>query len=160
MNFSWNIFNWLNRYLVKFQAQSVQLAWLRSLLKPVQELHTDFIQFNERINQITKYNSQQKVFASLLNKVFDNDLKRIRIVTSTESKTRTYIFYKSESKPLKNIYFKSEDQPRFIYSKNEILLNSTFIVYAPLSISVSESRLRAFINLYKLANTNYTIIYE
>ena len=160
MNYSWNIFNWLNRYLVNFQAKSVQLAWLRSLLKPVQELHDKFIQFNTNINQITKYNSQQKVFAALLNKIFDNDLKRIRIVTSSEFKPRTYIFYKSEAKPLVKIYYKSEDMPRFIYSKSEILINSTFIVYAPQSIDVNESRLKAFVNLYKLANTNYTIVYE
>jgi len=159
MRYEWEIRSWVSRTIGWFVRKDALVAWIYSLLIPLENLHLKFIAKNVDLDFRTNYNSQQKVFAALLNNVFGTET--IRVETSSDLIPPFYVYYKIEAKPKKYLFFKSESKPsRFTRFKSESNPSNNFIVYAPASLASDEARLRAWINYYKLAGKNYIIIYE
>lgn len=160
-SYSWNIENWITRYLRKKRRTTINIAWIKTLLSPLQEKADEFaaktIDFDFRI----KYNSQQKVLESLLNTLFDPSLKRIRIVTTTDIMPPVIIYDDTENPDHAIIYDESEaiDGP-ILYDQDEIDANYDFRIMAPAALSGQESKILAWVERYRIGSKKYTIIYE
>lgn len=161
INYEWDISAWVNRMLVDFLRTAKQKAWLEVLLSPLADLHALFLLVNADIDLKTRYNSQQKRFAAVLNLKLDPAQNRIRVITGSDAKPLPYTYFKNEGKPKRYIYFNDEGAtPPHIYFEHEHFDQALFIVFAPASLAADEIRLKAWINYFKLANTSYIIIYE
>jgi hypothetical protein len=162
MKYSWNIRLWIEKTLPWFMAMPTRIAWLYVLLKPLENIHARFTSLNTDLDLKVKYSSQQLLFAAVLNKIFDNGLKRIRVQTDSDSLPVIYVKFKAEDVvPQLYSYLKSEAKPvKYIYNKSEYDNTAGFTVYVPNSLSGIEPRIRGWIDYYKLAEKTYTIIYE
>lgn len=161
MKYTWNIRFWVERILPSFLRKPIQIAWIYSLLKPLDDLNQDFLDKVLFLDRKSKFNSQQMKFAHVLNDVFDSSSRRIRVETVSKSVQATYIFLSSENETPEYVFLASEGQtPLYLRTKQELDELKGFVVYVPSSLSSEEARLKSWINYYKLADKTYKIIYE
>jgi hypothetical protein len=118
-------------------------AWLKALLLPLIGLHSSFKAFTIEKYTDIQTNGQVCKLKAGLNRIFDGVQKRIyiedgRIVDSI------FIYTAPENKP---IYL-----PQFLSSTQ-----GDFVVYIPQTLRPEETRIRAYINKYKLPSKNYSI---
>lgn len=161
MNYSWDIREWIERFDWRLKAMAVHIAWIYALLKPIKDKHDELLLVNADIDLKVRYNSQQKVFAALLNKLFDDTLQRIRVVTGIDSHTPYYIYSVADGATPRFLYSEADagEPATYLYPKPSGAVAS-FKVYAPASLAADETRLKAWIDYYKLADKTYVIIYE
>ncbi len=160
-DYSWNIENWVPRRLPFKRRTTITIAWLVALLTGVQTVANEFAFKCQEWDFRVMYNSQQKVLASLLNKLFDTAAKRIRVETIADLFEPVIMYYKSELPETPVIYYKSEGMPNppIIYYKSEIAAQLDFRVFVPTSLSGIEEQIRSWINRYNLADKQYEIVY-
>jgi hypothetical protein len=160
-NYNWNINNWLNKILGRLWRRPQPLALLKSLLVPMQDLANELSGRSITWRFQVLYSSQQLALQSMLNKLFDPTLSRIRIVTVADLVPDTNIYHDSEFDPAQAlIYHDSElDIAPIIYHDSEDLA-ADYLVYVPTSLSASNAQIDAWISRYNIATKLYTIIYE
>lgn len=160
-NYNWDIRDWLIRLDWRLRNRDEHIAWLYVILKPLTSLHARFLDVNASVDYRVLFNSQQRIFSDALNDLFDSEDRRIRVVTGTDDIPRTFTYYKSEVNTPRYAYYENEaGTERFTFFTSESAQLAKFIVYVPSALSGDETRIRAWINYYKLADKTYTIIYE
>jgi len=138
------------------------VAWIGSLLQPVQSLNATFADEAEAIRYALKLNGQVIYLEHLLNDVFDPSLRRIYIDDPIDTQVITaYVFNKAEAQSPLYIYNKVEavNGLAVIYNKGE-LNNSTddFIVHVPAAdlTATAQVQMRFYINKYRIAGKRYS----
>lgn len=160
-DYSWDIESWINRRLHKKRRTVKHIAWLNALLSPLQTIANEFSSKCQEWDFRIKYSSQQKVLASLLNKIFDPSLARIRVVTITDLMPPVILYDDIENPDHPIVYDEDEGiQGPILYDEDEMDSAYDFKVIVPASLSGSENRIRAWVERYRIGSKNYTIIYE
>lgn len=160
-----NWFNIMPLLLPTFLRGSRMVAWLNSLVKPVRELHTQFLAF--RLDGIYKVEHTPQVYSmeKMLNEAFDPLEERIYI-TDGEYSEQLYVFSPEEEQPI-YVFTIPEDQPVYVFAENdEANANTDFIVHLPLEFqsqfqqgSSLRIRLESLVNYYRLPDKTYQITF-
>lgn len=147
--------------------QPRQVAWIRSLFKPLETLHTRFINYRRVTNYKLDHNAQVFSMENVLNDSFDVQLRRIYIVDGIYL-DNVYFYNPEENFP---VHFynstENEDHPIF-YDESELQqLNVDFVVVLPLELQGNFSedspqmlRLKALIDFYRLPDKTYQIKFD
>lgn len=140
--------------------KSRQIAWLRSLIKPVVNLHTQFI--NYRRDALYKIDHTPQVFSleQVLNDAFDVQLRRIYI-SDGAYRDGVYFYNPEEQKPVP-FYDPAENSPVHFYDGAELFsLDTDFVVVVPFELKeAQEIRMRSLIDFYRLPDKTYKIEIE
>ena len=160
MNYSWNISDWVNRTLPARKRQPVTISWLVALLTPLQTLSSAFAAWAIDSSYKANYNGQTIVLKSLLDDLFDPNDRSIEVLTLTDIKFITPLYFRSEAKPKFYTYFRSEATTNpYVYLRSERFSTNSFIVRVPSSQSSKNAEITQWINRYKIAGKTFTIIY-
>lgn len=138
---------------------SVHYAWLKCLIKPVKALF-DLFAVNRNKNLYTLAHNSQVVFMeAALNDTFDPVNRGIHI-TDGPFKDPLYTYLTPETKPLwlgltSEIGSTSYPDPQVLFTEGETaLLGVGFLVMVPVAVTFDTERMKALINLYRLAGRN------
>lgn len=160
MSYTWNIRSYIERNLPIKRRQEKFIAWLYSLLSPLEYLAGDYFVLKRNIDFKTKYNSQQKVLESLLNQLFDSTLNRITVDTYSDAYAPQFMYYKTEGTNPKFQYFRTESVPAdYIRFRAESVNLRLFNVNVPSALSTEEVAIKSWLDTLKLAGTRYEIVY-
>ena len=161
MGYDWNIRKWIEQMLPFFFRKVWLIAFIYSMLAPLQALFDDFIAYKKTIEQKLKYNSQQIVLTNLLNNIFDNSSRRIRIETSNDKLTNEYDYLIDDAGADTGFDFMIVDgvDAEYSYMLADYVSDIDFTVYVPISLSASEAQIKARIDFYLLASKKYSINY-
>ncbi|MDB0602648.1 hypothetical protein PL373_16220 [Tenacibaculum maritimum] len=130
------------------------ISFLKALIRPVVDLHYDFLQRQKMDEFILNHNGQVCYLRKALNDLFDKDLRRIRIGDGNQF-NRNYIYTRAEQKPkfLGKIFLKDKSD----YKDTGV----NFIVYMPKAILESRKiELDSWINKLKKGVKKYKLIGE
>lgn len=140
--------------------QGRMIAWLQCLIKPVVNLHTQFI--NYRRDALYKIEHTPQVFhlENVLNDAFDIQLRRIYI-SDGAYRDGVYFYNPEEQKPVP-FYDPEENAPVHFYDGAELFsLDTDFVVVVPFELrEAQEIRLRSLIDFYRLPDKTYKIEIE
>lgn len=163
MIYNWIVRVWVQQYISFIIRKPKMAALMYSYVKPVEALHTDFMAKKLEIDRLIKYNSQQKLLASLLNDLFDSTLRRITVVTNDDLIEHTYISRRAETvDPLERVYAYRRSEPPaqkvFVYRRNETDAYADFAVNVPAALLPTiQAALRSRVDYYKTAGKTYKI---
>lgn len=135
--------------------QPTFIAWLGSLVVPVQMIYSSFM--NNRAANLYNlaHNSQVCYLRKVLNDVFDPDLRRIRI-TDGQKHDPKYIYTRGEQRPkyLGTMFLRRRED----YISDGI----DFRVIIPIGFALQpvQHQMKATIDFYKLASKRYSIEYD
>lgn len=145
--------------LPSFMKKTVIVAWLKSLLKPVQILYSEFITFETEKMYEATYSGQVAELEFILNDYYYNDgtLRTIYIDDSIENE-EIYIYQQSELQNETYIYNTAENEvDSIIYNSDEAGVSFNFIVYVPIGLIFDRDYLRSLVTKYKIAGPTFTI---
>lgn len=133
------------------------------LLKPIASIYTLFFDFRLYLIKKMKFNGQVIVLENMLNDLFDNSLRRIRIITITDRLRKVYVYQSIESKPL-YIFRTSENLPVYISTLQEYqnMSGFDFIVEVPKNVWSGSilDQIKKIVFYYKLAGKKPKFIYQ
>ncbi|MFN8322171.1 MAG: hypothetical protein U0T74_05885 [Chitinophagales bacterium] len=158
MNFNWNIDTWGVNETPEEIRKEPWLSFVKALLYPVKYLYDLFLPYRAETLKKMRYNSQTIILENLLNDLFDNTLRRIRVITTYDIVGPIYLYEDVEDKPIW-IYDESEytADPNLVrvwlYENSELGVLYDFIVEAAPGSLTDEQivRLKATVNYYRLA---------
>jgi hypothetical protein len=139
--------------------RSFLLAWLEALLKPVATLNQEFITWVAAKRIELTYNGQTIHLERMLNDLYDNTLRRIKIEHSMD--TREFDYLISEGQPQDFDYLISEAAPaRYDKYQNErvVVFIDGFRVRFPNALANKESQIIGRVLRYKTAGIKYEIL--
>lgn len=167
MNFNWNIDTWANNETPAEKRFDPLLSVQKVILKPVKYLYALFLPYRAEMLKKLRYNSQQIVLENLLNDMFDNTLRRIRVYTTYDVIKPPYVYNKAENQPLyvhnQTEYDADATLPvYYAYNVPELGILYDFVVEcAAGSLTANqEVRLKAVVNYYRLASKRPLFIYD
>ncbi|MCH4824310.1 hypothetical protein ML462_14130 [Gramella lutea] len=154
-------FNDLVIHFLPFPLRKIKMiAWLRSLVKPISNLHTQFI--NYRRAAIYKIEHTPQVFSLeiVLNDTFDIQQRRIYI-SDGAYRDGIYFYNPEEQKPV-YFYDPIENAPVHFFDGAELFsLDTDFVVVVPFELNdAQEIRMRSLIDFYRLPDKTYNISIE
>jgi hypothetical protein len=136
--------------LVSVRGNLVEFIYV--LLKPIRDIHFQFMRAKETTENKLSYNAQYPNFQRLLNDEFDAELRRIQVRDSGGNIEGLLIYPNEERKPLHLgqvlIY------PSYMWGY------PPFLVTLPDGFQSVENRVRRILDKYKFAGTKYKIVYE
>ena len=166
MNFNWDIDTWAQN---EIPAEMRQLKWMKFILvlvKPVKLLYAPFLTFRATMKKKLRYNSQTIVLENLLNDMFDNTLRRIRITTTYDVTPNVFVFTAAELEQT-YIYTAAEvaadpTKAVYLYTNPELGVYYDFIVECAAGslTTLQENRLKAIVNYYRLASKKPRFQYD
>ncbi len=135
-----------------FLRRPVFIAFVKTLVYPIRELHEVFVAFRAEILYDLSHNGQTYSLENVLNDRFDNDERRIYISDGL-TKDRYYIYKRLEDKPL--------FLPKFIHTRGDYGDSGVdFIIWVPNAIVITLEEmyeLRAKVNKFKLDPKRYKV---
>lgn len=136
------------------------VAWVNSMLKPVANLHTNFINYRRKTVYKIDHTSQVFSLEKVLNDAFDQSERRIYIVDGVY-RSALYFYNPEENAPI-HFYNAEEDQNQYFYNPEELQnLDVDFVVVLPQSFDRDkELRIRALVDFYRLPDKTYEFTYE
>lgn len=162
MILNWQIRNWIKQMLPPMVRGENTIAWLYSLLKPIETLYGYLVTFRLTILNKMSYNGQTIILRTLLNELYDSTLKRIFIITENDLLPDNYIYTAPENTQPLYIFTKTENTPTYIYTALEYINGFEFLVKVPTGIltAAQEIRLKATVNYYRIAGKRPKFIYD
>lgn len=128
-----------------------RVAWLTAVLKPLRNLHTEFVSFRNEKTYEVKWNGQTIVLESLLRDKFGSGITIVNNSTALDSLTI------GDGADVGGFVGDGSDYGGYIgESYNPALTN--FTVNVPGSITFAQSEMEAWINKYKMFGTTYNIV--
>jgi hypothetical protein len=149
-------------YLPPDKREERQIAWLTSLLKPLDTLHIDtFGDYKEDIIYRAKQNGQRILMESILNDTFGVIAAPFIYIDNTGDDITSQIFF-NQSEGLPPVWFfqESETTPVYFNNESELTNNKQFKVYVPVAVyaAVGENAIKAEVDRLRPYSTIYTII--
>ncbi len=139
---------------------SRHLAWLRSLMAPLQSLNSTFVDYVADVRYRLRLTGQVIYLEHYLNDLYDNVERRIYI-TDGDAILPVFIYNKADGQEPIDIYNKSEMQaPLYLTNKSEFDGNVDFIINIPYDTATTPillDKIKASTNIYKPAARRYRI---
>ena len=163
----------LGVHLLPIDLRKPKMAgWIQCLLKPIANLHTQFINFRRITVYKIDHTSQVFSLEKVLNDAFDQQERRIYIVDGVY-RSALYFYNPDENEPI-HFYNQEEDNAQYFYNPSELQnLDVDFVVVLPQSfgrdasrravsneINAQELRIRALVDFYRLPDKTYEFTYE
>ena len=134
-----------------FLRSEIMTAWLFVLVKPLEDLHYQYLQFRKDMIYRLAHNSQVCYLRAALNDRFDRQLRRIKIVEGNAFR-RQYIYTDGEQKP-------KFLGTMFLYDDSDYADTGVdFIVEVPIGLVFSIYEMQSLIEIYRLASKRYKIV--
>lgn len=134
----------------------IMQAWLEALFVPLENLHSEFLDFVEAKRYEMDFTGQVISIERLLNNEFDNGLRRIYISDGN----RAEVFLFKGDKPLgeEAFFFKGTEGigEKFVFKGVSNLLYD-FVVNVPASLAYDSVKMNTLINKYRQAGKKYII---
>lgn len=148
-----DFYKWAVLLLITRLRKPKMIAFVKSLVAPIVNLHQAFLKKQASDEFILNHNGQVCYLRKALNDLFDNNLRRIRIGDGNQFE-RQYIYTRAEQKPvyLGKMYLKDRSD----YADTGV----DFIVYVPNELLSDEIELENWINKFKKGVKRYKIVGE
>ena len=134
--------------------------FLSALLSPLQTSTDSLKTFETLVNKEAVWNGRKMVLQAALNDLFGITVAPFIIIVPNQNLTGNLYF--SEPSELTPVYFGevSENDPVYFGEPSEITSDFDFTVKIPVGIATPEvqRRVKAYVNLYKLAGPSFNII--
>jgi hypothetical protein len=153
----------VRRLVPSFLRQPTQLAWLEVLTTPVQSLYGVLLSYRLQTIRELSYDSRVLMFEKALNDRFDRTARRIRIRNADSELEFTYDYFSDEDQPDEYTFMRNEHPPepwQYDYEWTEFSTQTDFTVVAPVALQPRARQLHALIGRLKLANKNYTLLFQ
>ena len=152
----------LQHLLPSFMRGKVRLAaWLAALIKPLVDLHADFIILRNRKIYEAQITGQVKYLEKLLNDTFwtaESGAVKITITDSEHEPIDVFIYNTAEHEPDTMIYNTAENlEKTYLYNASEGSAGYEFVVNIDVATVIDYDLLEALLAKYKLPGTTYTI---
>jgi hypothetical protein len=134
------------------------VAWITSLLSPVDYLYQQFLSYRLATLQELAYNGQTALLEKALNDKLDPNLRRIVIRNSTVYLDPLYINFKREAQPPIYATSRAAGRPLYPHQASEFANQVGFTVYAP-GLNDKDYQLNILIQRFKIALVSYRILY-
>jgi len=161
MNYNFDIVLWFKLILSPILKKVNRLKWMNAIGVSFQAIFDDFNSFRAEMDFKTKYSSEQLSLQTLLNKLFDPTLERIRIETTSDIKPVYYQYNSAEPAPYKYSSFSSEVTSADVtYFASELLDSAaSFEVRIPAAIDTlaNRSKIASWVNYYRLHSRTFII---
>lgn len=140
----------------------VIIAYLLALIRPQEELQTDFLAYVASLG--TNSNTQTCYMRRMLNDEFDYYERRIKVRTVKPSFENIITWDKTTNKRLLiGTLGSKENKPFLLNAKRQIGKNQpSFEIVFPKGFALSEverKRIKTLVSLHGLASKNFTIVY-
>lgn len=164
-NYIWDITRFVTYMLPSFLRKSRQVAWLKALLKPIDTLNADLVQFNADTRYALNFTGQVISLERLLNDKFDNSLRRIFIGdgNNTEvilARTGSNALPATEQLAYRTgaSAYTGEDFNVFVTSQGGSNQLFDFQVNIPTALVYDAGKLKSYLTTYKRAGKKYKIV--
>ena len=158
MNYNFNVTKFISDYLPPLLRRPKRKAWIETLLKTFYGFVTMFLAFIQSCRYEVSITGQVTILQMYLNNALDITLRRILIIdrsqigvyiwSGNENQAYDYVYSGSET-PIKQIFLRSQsEQPSTVES---------FIVRVPSVLGLTEIKIRAYIDKYKIAGVAYIV---
>lgn len=162
MFFLFDVDKWIIHQLPPILRRSGIYAFLRTMLYPLKQLQTAFLNYRSQVNRQLTYNAFQDYLERFLNGLF---FFEGRVIYITDVKTEVaYLAYASES--VEDVYmsFVNED-PSYSLNLSSVdpsQITGQFVVHVPAALTEADvATVTNWVNYYKMAGTQFTIeVYE
>lgn len=140
--------------------QTPRIAWLMTLLGPLNDTQQRFLAFINDIDLRTAITCQVIYIEHILNYIFDPDDQRIYIGPG-QNQAQIYIY--GDAIPVVNNRFIYGDgvpdpNPDYLYGDNTQLSMVDFIVYVPVTLVIDELLFKATVEYYRKAGKRWKIV--
>lgn len=162
MFFLFDVDKWIIHQLPPVLRRSGIYAFLRTLLYPLKQLQTAFLNYRSQVNRQLTYNAFQDYLERFLNGLFFFE-GRVIYVTDVETEV-VYLAYASESAEDVYMSFVNETTayPLNLSSVDPSQITGQFVVHVPAALTEADvATVTNWVNYYKMAGTQFTIeVYE
>jgi hypothetical protein len=158
MKYSFNINKMILWLMPEILIQPVHVAWLITVLAPLNTIYTTFINFkDDQLKAATITSSVIRLTKALWDQ-FD-PTNAIYIIHPEDYMNEAYIFLQSEGAALQFDYLQSENHvPQdFDFLEVEYGLNYDFVVRVPIALQAYNSAIYAFVKRYSFSSLTFTI---
>lgn len=162
MFFLFDVEKWIIHQLPPILRRSGIYAFLRTMLYPLKQLQTAFLNYRSQVNRQLTYNAFQDYLERFLNGLF---FFEGRVIYITDVKTElAYLAYASESAEDVYMSFVNED-PSYSLNLSSVdpsQITGQFVVHVPAALTEADvATVTNWVNYYKMAGTQFTIeVYE
>lgn len=162
MFFLFDVEKWIIQQLPPILRRSGIYAFLRTMLYPLKQLQTAFLNYRSQVNRQLTYNAFQDYLERFLNGLF---FFEGRVIYITDVKTEVaYLAYASESAEDVYMSFVNED-PAYSLNLSSVdpsQITGQFVVHVPAALTEADvATVTNWVNYYKMAGTQFTIeVYE
>ena len=135
-------------------------AFVRSMLTPLQEMHSEFMEVRERTNYQLSHNGQVCYLRAVLNDTFDPVGRRITITDIADEAINTTLYLRSEGKSV--VLPRRDSGWAVVFNRRGFsgVNRYDFEVRVPVVLSGTDDiRLRAIVAAYKLATKRFVVTY-
>jgi hypothetical protein len=162
MFFLFDVDKWIIHQLPPILRRSGIYAFLRTLLYPLKQLQTTFLNYRSQVNRQLTYNAFQDYLERFLNSLFFFE-GRVIYITDVETEV-VYLAYASESEEDVYMSFVNETPayPLNLSSVDPSQITGQFVVHVPAALTEADvATVTNWVNYYKMAGTQFTIeVYE
>lgn len=162
MFFLFDVDKWIIHQLPPILRRSGIYAFLRTLLYPLKQLQTAFLNYRSQVNRQLTYNAFQDYLERFLNSLFFFE-GRVIYITDVETEV-VYLAYASESEEDVYMSFVNETPayPLNLSSVDPSQITGQFVVHVPAALTEADvATVTNWVNYYKMAGTQFTIeVYE
>lgn len=162
MFFLFDVDKWIIHQLPPILRRSGIYAFLRTLLYPLKQLQTAFLNYRSQVNRQLTYNAFQDYLERFLNGLFFFE-GRVIYITDVETEL-VYLAYASESAEDVYMSFVNETTayPLNLSSIDPSQITGQFVVHVPAALTEADvATVTNWVNYYKMAGTQFTIeVYE
>ncbi|MBO5595792.1 MAG: hypothetical protein J6M31_01830 [Bacteroidales bacterium] len=162
MFFLFDVDKWIIHQLPPILRRSGIYAFLRTMLYPLKQLQTAFLNYRSQVNRQLTYNAFQDYLERFLNGLF---FFEGRVIYITDMVTEVaYLAYASESAEDVYMSFVNED-PSYSLNLSSVdpsQITGQFVVHVPAALTEADvATVTNWVNYYKMAGTQFTIeVYE
>lgn len=154
--------NTIKRLLHPFYRKTRHIAALMAFLVSIRRLKDAFIDFRNKTEYDIKFNAQTLSLETRLNQEYNLLTGTIYIETISSTEDAVYIFWLSENQQPTYIGWLSESTINPVYVRwlseaPPVGAGVEFIVWVPSTLNFDLEKMKAIINLYKLAGKRYAI---
>lgn len=164
-NINWNVLV-DNLLPISFRVPCIR-AMLKSLAQPVSRIHIDMMAYRDRSLYRIRHNSQICYMEAMLNDLFDNSLRRIRII-NVSFREPIYFYEPEEGREV--LHYEVSDNKPVWYREIEDFAGEgvDFVVCVPPDLRPSSqaaeitltTRMSGQVEYYKLYSKNYKIVWQ
>lgn len=160
--FDFEFRNTIKRLLHPFYRKTKHIAALMAFLVSIRRLKDAFIIFRNKTEHDIKFNAQTLSIEARLNQEYNLLMGTIYIQTVSSTDDAVYIFWLSENQQPTHIGWLSESTINPVYVRwlseaPPVGAGVEFIVWVPSTLNFDLEKMKAIINLYKLAGKRYAI---